>query len=262
VLQQLQENLRFFEDRGVAVLAVNTQGDSPEVIREVLNDAGVDYQVCLDSAQQAYSALGLYVMPAVLIVDRNGRISSGIGYRRNLIESLKGEVQIIAGEKSREEILAAFYPAMAPKSENEKKAHLRFNQGVRLREQGMPSAAIREFQEAVRYNPGMGKAYSELGCLYLQQGRMQEAEGLLDKGLELDSSAVNGHICKAELRAARGEVEEALDNLEALRLQHRRNAEIRYMMGILHEKNGDLEQASGEYRKAYELLLEKMGAGS
>ena len=260
--RELQQNLDFFENRGVVILTINVQGDPPKVIRGVTVAAGLDLPVYLDSLQQAYSTLGLFVTPSVLIVDKDGRIAAGMGYARELIKRIQGEILVLTGEKTREEILAEFYPRSLKKSEREKKARLHFKLGLKMRRRGMKSAAIKEFQETIRFNPYFAPAYAHLGCLYLDLGRLKEAEGLIKKSLELDPNVVQAKICQALLRAARGDKEGALEDLNLLLLSNRRNPEIHYWMGILYQETGRLKLASKYFRKAYELLQETMGQGS
>ncbi|WP_456433494.1 tetratricopeptide repeat protein [Thermosulfuriphilus sp.] len=260
--RDLQANLHFFEDRGVVIMAINVQGDKPKVIREVMEAAHLNVPIYLDSLQQAYSRLGLFVTPSVLIVDKDGRIAAGMGYSREFVKRIQGEILVLTGEKTREQVLAEFYPKTLKKSDREKKASLHYRLGLKMHRRGMKSAAIKEFQETIRFNPYFAPAYAQLGCLYLELGRLKEAEGLIKKSLELDPNVVQAKICQALLKAAQGHREAALEDLNILLLSNRRNPEIHYWMGVLYQEKGQIDLATKYFRKAYELLQETVGEGT
>jgi Tfp pilus assembly protein PilF len=94
----------------------------------------------------------------------------------------------------------------------------------------------------------------ELGCLYFQLGKIAEAQKSLDTGLGIDSSSLRGEICAAQVTAAQGDVDTALDDLKSMLFRNARNAELHYVLGTLYEKKENHSLAAKEFRKSYELL--------
>ncbi len=257
-IEAVEKLLPFFEQRGIAVFSVNAQGDDKQAIREVMKLTKRKIDVFTDPTQKAYGELGIFVMPAVLLVDKNGKVVTGLGYSHDLAERLKGEVQIMLGERSREQVERELHPLMREKPKKERDADRHFNMGLVMLKRGLPDSAVSEFKRAIELDPKMGKAYLELGCLLMEAGKRDEASVALDKGLDLEPDYVPGLICQARLEALQGNTEEAIGDLEGLLMRNVRNPQLHYALGTIFEQQGNLKKAAKEYRKAFELLNEAM----
>lgn len=256
-LQAVAKLADFLAGKGVAVLAVDAQGDEGALVAEVVALAGWSLPVYLDTDKQAYGNLGIFVMPSLLLVGADGRVAAGMGYSHDLGQRLKGEVEVMLGEKSRPQIEADLRPAMVEKSAEEKGAARHYGLGMTMLERGQPETAMAELAKALALDASLGKAHLHLGCLQLEAGKVAEAKGSLAKGVALEPEMLEGKICQARLKAAEGGVDEAIDDLGFLMLRHSRNETLRYVLGLLLEGKGDPAGAMREYRKAYELLEKK-----
>ncbi len=254
-LTELQELLPFFAEKNVAFTAINAQGDSDATIAEIVQTAGLTAPVYLDSSQQAYGSLGIYIMPSVLLIDKNGMTVAGMGYSKDMTATLKGEIEILLGEKTRAQVEAELHPVMKVKSTEEKEGNRRLGMGHLMARKGQLEAAEREYQAALATNPKLAEAHVELGCLYFQLGKIEEAQKSLDSGLDLDPDSLRGEICSAQVIAAQGDVDTAVGDLKAMLFRNSRNAELHYVLGTLYEKKENHSMAAKEYSKAYELLL-------
>ena len=96
--------LPFLEERKIKVLLVNAQGDSKDVIQSTVSGLSAKLPVYTDETQKAYADLGIFIVPSVMLVDKDGKVVSGLGYSHDFSERLKGEVQVMLGEKSREDM--------------------------------------------------------------------------------------------------------------------------------------------------------------
>lgn len=253
-LSELQELLPFFAEKNISFTAINVQGDSDATIAEITQAAGLTVPVYLDPEQQAYASLGIYIMPSVLLLDKNGVTIAGMGYSKDMTATLKGEVEILLGDKTREQVEAELHPVMEEKSKEEKEGNRRLGMGHVLARKGQLEAAQREFQAAIASNPKLAEAHVELGCLLLQLGKIDEAQKSLDAGLDIDQDSLRGEICSAQVLAAQGEVDTALDDLKAMLFRNGRNAELHFVLGTLYEKQENYSMATKEFRKSYELL--------
>jgi len=256
-LKAFKELLPFLQKRDVSVVTINAQGDSSSIIDDVIGQSGGGLPVYVDSAQTLYGRLGIYVMPAFLLVGADGKVAAGMGYSHDLGEELRGEVEILLGEKSREQVELELHPVVVEKSVEEKDANRRRNMGFVMSRRGMPESAIPEFEAVLKLFPEDVQSLIELGCLYIETGDMAKAGQFLDKGLELDPDSLRGQICEATLLDGHGKTQEAIDELRGLLLRNSRNSHLHYVLGTLLEKVGQLEQAVVEYRKGYELLERK-----
>lgn len=252
-LRAMEEIMPFLEQRGVRVLPVNAQEDPMEVMLEVADSLGAGMPMYMDENGRAYSVLGIFVVPSILLVDREGKVAAGLGYSHDFRERVQGEIEIMLGEKTREQVERELRPEMKEKSAGEKQAGRHLNMAMVMVKRGQMESAINELKKALEIDPGLAEAHGRLGCLYLEQGRMEEAKAALDKSYAIDPDSIPANICDARIRAMEGEVEEAVGDLQALLFRNARNPELHFALGELYEKQGKFPEAAGAYRKAFEL---------
>ena len=253
-LAAMEENMSFLEQRKVKVLLVNAQGDSPELIQGVVSQLSGKLPVYVDESQKAYNDLGIFVVPSVMLVDKDSKVVSGIGYSQDFSERLQGEVQVMLGEKTREAMEKGLRPEMKEKPAEEKQSVQHLNMALVMTKRGQTDSAISELQKALALEPKMAEAQGQLGCLYLDKGQLAEAKAALDKAFELNPEYLPATICDARVRAEEGQVDEAIGDLQALLFRNARNADLHYALGTVLEKQQKFTEAAKEYRKAYELV--------
>lgn len=253
-LAAMEASLPFLEQRKVKVLLVNAQGDAPEVMQGVVSQLGGKLPVYVDESQKAYGDLGIFVVPSVMLVDKDGKVVSGIGFSHDFSERLQGEVQVMLGEKNREAMEKELRPEMKEKPAEEKQSVRHLNMALVMTKRGQADSAISELQKALALEPKMAEAQGQLGCLYLDKGKLVEAKAALDKAYELNPDYLPAMICDARVRAEEGQVDEAVGDLQALLFRNARNADLHYALGLLLEKQQKFTDAAQEYRKAYELV--------
>ncbi len=115
-LREIESLSIFFKDREVYPFSVDIHGSNPDIIAEVKQQSGNSFPVFHDHEQMAYGALGVYVMPAILLVDKDGNVVAGMGYSRDMVHRLRGAVEIMLGEKTMEQIEAELHPKMQEKT--------------------------------------------------------------------------------------------------------------------------------------------------
>lgn len=256
-LQAVAKLADFLAGKGVVVLGVDAQGDDAALVTEVGGLAGWSLPLYIDADKQAYGTLGIFVMPSLLLVGGDGKVVAGMGYSHDLGQRLKGEVEVMLGEKGRLQVEEELRPAMVEKSAEEKSAARHYGLGMTMLERGQPETAMAELAKAVSLEPSLGKAHLHLGCLQLDSGQVAEAKLSLARGMALEPEMIEGKICQARLKAAEGNVDEAIDDLGFLLLRNSRNQGLHYVLGQLLESKGEVTGAMQEYRKAYELLERK-----
>lgn len=253
-LAAVEESLPFLEQRKIRVLLVNAQGDAPEVMQTVVGQLRGTLPIYLDESRKAYADLGFFVVPSVLLVDKDGKVVSGIGYSHDFSERLQAEVQVLLGEKTREAAEKELRPEMKEKPAEEKQSLRHLNMALVMVKRGQADSAISELEKALALEPGMAEAHGQLGCLYLDKGQLAEAKAALDKAYQLNPDYLPATICDARVRAEEGEVAEAIGDLQALLFRNARNPDLHYVLGTLLEKQQKFTEAAKEYRKAYELV--------
>lgn len=256
-LQALQNMGDFFKAKGINVLAVDAQGDEASVINEVVAESALSLPVYVDAAKQAYGNLGIFVMPSVMLVSADGAVFAGMGYSHDLGQRLKGEIEVLLGEKTTAQVEEELKPVMVERSQEAKGADRHYHLGLTMIERGQPESAMGELAKAIALEPGMGKAHVHLGCLQMDAGQVAEAKASLAKGMGLEPDMIEGKICQARIKAFEGAADDAIDDINFLMLRNSRNETLHYLLGNVLEGKADLAGAMKEYRKAYELLEKK-----
>ncbi len=244
----------FLAERDIQVLSVNTQGDNRDIIDEVVRLSQSSYPVYLDQDREAYRLLGIFVMPAILLIDKDGNIVAGMGYSHNIIDQLKGAVEIMLGEKTAEQVQADLQPKMIDKSSREKSGNRHQNLGMVLLEMGMTDRAISEFKKALELNNSLSQPHIELGCLYVEKNQLILAEVELSKGLELAPDSLRGRTCEGILKMESGHLDDAAKDFKSIQEITPSSHEPHYLLGKVYEAQNMLDKAIVEYKQAYVLL--------
>lgn len=256
-LQAVQKLADFLKSKGVVVLAIDAQGDDAALVNELVTESALSFPVFIDADKQAYGNLGIFVMPSIMLIAADGKVAAGMGYSHDLGQRLKGEIEVLLGEKTRAQVEEELKPEMVEKSQEEKGASRHYHLGLTMIEKGQPESAMNELAKAIALEPGMGKAHVQLGCLQLDAGKITEAKASLAKGMASEPEMIEGKICQARVKAGEGAVDEAIDDINFMMLRNSRNDVLHYVLGGMLEGKGDTIGAMKEYRKAYELLEKK-----
>ncbi len=256
IIGEIEELAPFLDERNVQRFSVNVQNDDSASVKEVVDKSKSTIALFQDDNLQAYEALGIYVIPSVLLVDKDGNVAAGMGYSRDLVGRLKGSVEIMLGEKTADQVAAELRPEMKEVSEETKAGNLHFNFGMVMIKRGLVDSAIREFSKAVEINPDMIEAHLQLGCLYLSRKDYVNAEKEINKVLAAEPESIKGNICLGEILRGKGMLEEAENLLQKIADAHPESYGAYYSLGrVLEDKKKEVE-AMEKYKQAYRVLVQ------
>ena len=255
VLSEVESLSSYLQQRNVQMLSVNAQGDEAANIDAVVKQSGSKMDVYTDPDQKAYATLGIFVLPTILLVDKDGKAAAGLGYSNDLVDRLKGSVEIMLGEKTAEQVEAELHPEMKEASQQEKGSRRHYDFGLVMIKRGQIDTAIREFSKAVEIDPAMVEAHLQLGCLYLGKNQLAEAEKSINQALAADPNSVRGKICRGELKRLKGQHAEAVQELQAVVTADPKNYEAYYNLARVHEDQKQDKEAMTAYKNAYTNIL-------
>ena len=118
------------------------------------------------------------------------------------------------------------YGAGAPKASTQKsksgaekraEANTYFDQGKRFQDQENYKMAARNYEKAVKADPGYAEAHSNLGFSYRKQGEFDKAVRSYKKAIELDPKLAEAHEYLGEAYAEMGKFDLAEKELQILR---------------------------------------------
>lgn len=93
----LRADLKDRDDIEIVVVGTNAGGDTPERLRSFAQQKRITLPLAFDAAKKARSALGMTGFPALVVIDRKGRVrvrvngynSSEVNFRRDLVQLLR-----------------------------------------------------------------------------------------------------------------------------------------------------------------------------
>ena len=94
----VRADLKDRDDIEIVVVGTSAGGDTPERLRSFAQRRHVTLPLAFDAAKEARSALGMTGFPALVVIDRKGRVrlriegynSSEVNFRRDLVQLLRG----------------------------------------------------------------------------------------------------------------------------------------------------------------------------
>jgi len=116
--------------------------------------------------------------------------------------------------------------------------------------------AMMRLRRSIRYNHEFAEAHSNLGSIYIMEGRYDKAEQELITAIRLKPDLLEAHKNLAELYEIMGIKEKAIEAYaRALKLSPE-SGEARYRLGILYRNGADYEKALAEFEKALALKFD------
>jgi tetratricopeptide (TPR) repeat protein len=140
-----------------------------------------------------------------------------------------------------------------------KKAVEAFKKGVEYRKQKKDEQAIKSFETAIHVAPGFYQAHNELGVVYKQVGRTDDAENEFLRAHELNHTNVEPLLNLSTLYLDENKPERAVNASEEAVRTNSRSAPAFFNLGMALYKAAMLDRAEAALKRALE-LAPKMAA--
>ena len=256
LLRTLESVYQEHKNEGVVVLAVNCDNDAKKKVAGIIEQTGITYPVLLDEKAEVYGSYGVFILPTVGVIGKDGTLKGAFGYTHDIDKIVDGEIQVLLGLKTREELEKELAPEeVVEKSKELKDAERHFNLGRVMVERRLFDQAKKEFEKAAEFDPNRVDVRVELGILLVKTGEYDEALTQLVKALELDPDSAKAHSGVGLAYLHKGQLDEAIDELEWASEINPRSARTFYQLGIAYEKKGDRVKALEQYKKALRLIF-------
>jgi peroxiredoxin len=218
------------ENQEIDVAVINVLEDKPELINEVARQTGTHYPVLLDEGRKAYDAFGVFVTPSILMVNGQGRITTGFGYSNTVMDKIETETLVLLGKISKQEAQKRLVPEASEKSKQERNALQHLELGRRMENKGMLRKAKEEYTRAVELFD-LTEAHILLGMLLVEEGDLAGAEKEIRKALALDPDSLDAKIAYARMRVAGSDLEGVVEELQMLSFRSPKNYALHYALG-------------------------------
>ncbi len=221
----------------------------------LIAEHGLAMPMLLAPDRSVYSAYGLFLLPTVVLLDRDHRVREVVGYAAKMEHKLEGAAALMLGLKSETEVRSQLQPQRTVVSDAKKQALRHFNLGRKLLEKGRLDEALEELGKALAADPESSDALFAEAEIYLRQEKAEEALRLSEAGLDLAPDDRRGILINARALAATGSSAEALEILSELGGNDRLHAEALVALGDIHRRAGAKEDALEAFSRALRILL-------
>lgn len=257
-LRKAIDDRRLVKEEAVAIMIV-AHDRAPEELPREARGAALPELILHDPKREAFGAYRILVIPSVVVIGTDGRVVYAAPGFVPRFRQLLGEALLVAtGLESPE----AFQRSVDPPDEAERdpaetRAERLLHLGEQLLQRGMTDMAEARFREAVHAAPGMLSAHLALGRMLLEQNKLDEAEAQFNAAQASHPDSIEATLGAAEVMLRRGD--DRADEAEAILRDALdaapSSARAHYLLGALHQRRGEHEQAAEAFRRAAELLL-------
>lgn len=290
-LSRMEELYSRYRDQGLAVIAINA--DSQELsaaaeadIADLARRLKLDYPLLLDDQLQTFHEYGIIALPTMVVLSPDRTIRYELsGFPRVGVDELADFVTATMEGRSTAPLVAektGYRPApKALHSFNMGRKTLKSRRMAKTAEMWFKKAiaaddsflaprlslgrfylgekefakASDQFSQVLAKDPGNVVALCESGMLLARDGKQQQAEALLSKGLQKDDFYTPCYYYLGYLKGKNGTLDQALPLFgQALEI-NRTAPDIYYYLGRMYEDRQEPQPAAEAYRKALETTL-------
>ena len=228
----------------VEIVAVHSDPEPTETVVQYMKDSSLQITLLDDAQRDVYNRYGVFMMPLVVLLDAQGKLYEVIPYTYNIRELVEGNLKVMLGEWSVEQLQEYLTPKEEViRSPEEKEYIRRINYGKVMGQRKMWGQAIREFSTAIKILPGLVEGRIELGFALLKVKDWDSAEHTFREALKLDSES-DGAIAGLGLALyGKGDFEAALPELENAFIVPDPRLEVIIALADICEKTGKISKA-------------------
>jgi len=290
VLARFQKLYQKYRDQGLAVVAVNADGQNipdsvMEQIKATVARLGITYPVLVDHGLQYFHEVGVIALPTTVIVDKDLVISYELsGYPLVGAEEMadfivatlegKGTAAIAAkkGHQPNKQALRLYNMGkntlksgrMADTAEtwfkkaieaDDKFVLPHISLGKFYLQRGDKALAAAQFKEALAKEPTHVIALCESALLLFTDGNFGDGQALLAQALKTDEYYTPCYYYSGYALGKQGKMDDAERMFEEAAFINPMDYNIQVYKGRMYEEQKNLQKAAEAYRKALETIL-------
>jgi tetratricopeptide (TPR) repeat protein len=256
LLRTIESVLQKYGEKEIAALSVNFDKGDRDKISGIIQENGISFPTLLDENGEVYGTYGVFILPTIGIIGKDGSLKKAFGYTEGIDKMVDGELQVMLGLKSEEDLASELAPEeVSEKPKELKDADRHMNLGRRMIERRLYDQAIVEFEAAVKLDPTRADAFTELGHALIMKNKLDEAMEQFTKSLELDPESAKAHAGLGIVFLHKDQLDDAVDELEWALEINPRDAKTYYNLGLAYEEKGDAQEALKLYKSALKLLF-------
>ncbi len=248
-------------DQSISWLLILSKHSDPE---NLLNDFTKSKRkpiIIHDTKRKAFGAYRTVVTPSVVIADKHGKFVHALtGFTPNFGDTVLDAMLVSAGKMTLDSFDKNLKGSIVEvKDEKHLKAERLTQFAKRLAQRNMTSLAEAQYRQALELVPDMQIARLGLAEILLSQEKTSEAHELFQSVLDQnpDSELALLGLATVSLKRDPPDIAHAQVLVERAIKRNAFSARGHYMLGTIHERQGDWAKAAISYKSAAELLLKR-----
>jgi tetratricopeptide (TPR) repeat protein len=256
----MQEGLDGAATSFVVVYTKGSDVDAIEYESRGMRAAVPGVAVIHDVERRTLGAYHAVALPSTVVIDGEGRIVHAVAGLSPRFEHIISDALLLAaGRMTAEQFDAALNGGAETRDESQLRAERLAQMARSLRDRGQYEAAEGHYLDALSLSPGLIHARLGLADLLVRRGRLDDAETGFRSVLHAYPKSLEGTSGLALVHALRGETDEAERLAREVLDRSPSRARPHYILGMVHEQRGEHARAAVAYRKAAEVLLNRVG---
>lgn len=240
----------------INVVAVYSDDKEEEIVKSYMATSSIDLMVLKDDRKSVYNKYGVFMMPLVILTNEEGKLHEVIPYTFNIKEVIDGNIKMLLGDWSADELSNSLKPKETfIKTEEEKEYIRRINYGKIMLSKKMYPQAIREFSTATKLMPKMIGAHLELGFSYISAKDFDASEKVFKEALLIDPDSDDAISGLGLSYYGRGMIDEALERLESAFITIKPRLEVIIALADIYEQKGNNNKANRLNKLAVDRLM-------
>ncbi len=228
----------------VNVVGIYVEDEGKEEVRAYLKTIAVKIPVLHDIKRDVYNKYGVFMMPLVVLATEKGKLHEVIPYTYSVVEIIEGNLKLLLGEWSTEQLKKALKPKENIElSKAEKEYIRRVNYGRVMVSRKMYSQALREFNTAIQLMPQKSAAFVEAGFALLKEKKWQQAERSFRNVTKIEPDSDDGIAGLGLALYGKGDIEQAVPQLENAFIAPKPRLEVILALADIYEQRGDFAKA-------------------
>jgi peroxiredoxin len=233
-----------YGDQGLAVVAVNVEGQRPDDdelarIKRTVEREELEIPMLVDHGLNVFSEYGVVAVPSTVLLDAKGTIVFALdGFPTGAEDELENAVKVLLGLEVAPTTPLVSDLIMQPRALGY------FNMGKTFLRQGFYDKALANFEQAAQADTMATNVQLLIGETKVLLGDWQGALGHLDRAAQGESYTDLAHVLRSEVKLQTGRTEEAIADAEKALEIHPDYLKALMALGRARLAAGDFEGAS------------------
>jgi len=257
-LLSLLAKMQGVHGEAIRFLAILSDPAGATEAREYLKREALTYPVLDDGRRTVYTLFGIFMMPEMLVIDKDGRLDAKVPYTADVEAALSRELKIVLGELTPEEAEGEARKPLVEASPEMKKYNRHLNLARVMARRKLYAKAIEEYTTAAALRPEDAAALTEMGFIKLKMEDWPGAVTTFEKILDREPDAMDAVAGLGLALHGAGRDDEAWPELLDASMVVRPLAAVFIAMAEIQAGRGEKDEALAMYRKGVKQLLSEM----